>query len=330
MKSEDAPLLEALAPFPRPADFLGARRDKQGRRLPQAIAHRGYKAEHPENTLAAFAGAVEVGAHAIETDIHLSKDGVVVLSHDATLKRCFGRDEKIIECDWEFLSKLRTKKAPHEPMPRLLDLLEYLASPERAHIWLMLDIKASLDHRCSCVATLTTIEAVPRSPGYPWQGRIVLGCWVADYLPLCHTYLPDFPITHIGFSITYARQFLKVPNVSFNLLQKVLMGPCGAGFLRDARAADRAVFVWTVNEDDLMRWSIRKDVDGVITDNPKRFLEICDGYDEQAGSTWLGPVTYLDMLRIHVLAFVFSLLLRWRYGFRISKRWTVPSAEGGR
>src|SRR5690242_13566704 len=52
------------------------------RRLPQCIAHRGYKAENPENTMQAFKAAVEKGrAHAIETDIHLTKDNVVVLSH---------------------------------------------------------------------------------------------------------------------------------------------------------------------------------------------------------------------------------------------------------
>lgn len=49
--------------------------------VPQAVAHRGYKASYPENTMGAFRGAVEVGAHAIETDLHLSKDGVVVISH---------------------------------------------------------------------------------------------------------------------------------------------------------------------------------------------------------------------------------------------------------
>lgn len=49
--------------------------------FPQAIAHRGYKAEYPENTMGAFRGAIEVGAHAIETDLHLSKDDVVVISH---------------------------------------------------------------------------------------------------------------------------------------------------------------------------------------------------------------------------------------------------------
>lgn len=49
--------------------------------VPQAIAHRGYKAKFPENTMGAFRGAIEVGAHAIETDLHLSKDDVVVISH---------------------------------------------------------------------------------------------------------------------------------------------------------------------------------------------------------------------------------------------------------
>lgn len=54
---------------------------------PQAIAHRGYKAEFPENSMGAFKGAVEVGAHAIETDLHLSRDGVVVLSHVRNQRR---------------------------------------------------------------------------------------------------------------------------------------------------------------------------------------------------------------------------------------------------
>jgi glycerophosphoryl diester phosphodiesterase len=63
------------------ASFACARKDASGNQRPQAIAHRGYKAKFPENTLGAFKGAVDVGADALETDIHLSKDGVVVLSH---------------------------------------------------------------------------------------------------------------------------------------------------------------------------------------------------------------------------------------------------------
>ena len=69
------------------ADWVWAREDKHGRHFPQTISHRGFKAKHPENTMKAFEGAVEVGTHAIETDIHLSKDNVVVLSHARRLPK---------------------------------------------------------------------------------------------------------------------------------------------------------------------------------------------------------------------------------------------------
>jgi len=52
------------------------------RASPIIYAHRGASKELPENTLAAFARALEVGADAIETDAHLTKDGRVVLAHD--------------------------------------------------------------------------------------------------------------------------------------------------------------------------------------------------------------------------------------------------------
>lgn len=58
------------------------------------------------------------------------------------MKRCYGVDEYIINCDWEYLSTLRTLRAPHARMPRLIDLLEYLASPGLEDVWILLDIKA--------------------------------------------------------------------------------------------------------------------------------------------------------------------------------------------
>ncbi len=73
------------------ASWTFARKQTSSEKLPQAIAHRGYKAKHPENTMGAFRGAVNANAHAIETDVHLTKDDVVVLSHASTiyaLARC--------------------------------------------------------------------------------------------------------------------------------------------------------------------------------------------------------------------------------------------------
>lgn len=262
------------------AHWTWARKDRNGRTFPQAIAHRGYKAAHPENTLKAFQGAVEVGAHAIETDIHLTKDHVVVLSHDGDLKRCFGRKEKIIDCNWDFISQLRTIKAPHEPMPRLVELLRYVAQPGLEDIWILLDIKMDNDADDVMRLIQRTIDSVPANPSRSWEDRIVLGVWAVKFLPLCQAYLPGFPISHIGFSTCYARQFLKVENCSFNMLQKVLLGPIGANFMKDVRKAGRQLFVWTVNDENLMKWSIQRRVDGVITDDPKKFKEVCDNYGD--------------------------------------------------
>ncbi|KAF1815629.1 tubulin-domain-containing protein [Eremomyces bilateralis CBS 781.70] len=238
------------------ANFTKARKLKGGERLPQAVAHRGYKAKYPENTMGAFEGAVKVGAHAIETDVHLSKDGVVVLTHDANLKRCFGREEKVVDCTWEELSTLRTVREPHSPMPRLLDLLRYLAQPELDDIWVLLDIK--LDNKGDDIMRLIaeTIAEVETRSGRTWNERIVLGCWTAHYVPLCNEYLSGFPITHIGFSTVYAQQFFSVPNVSFNMMHQILLGPRGKAFLQKSRRLNRPVFDWTVNNEEMMRWSI--------------------------------------------------------------------------
>ena len=54
---------------------------------PLIIAHRGDSAHRPENTLAAFAGALEVGADLVEFDVQLTRDGQVVVIHDPTVDR---------------------------------------------------------------------------------------------------------------------------------------------------------------------------------------------------------------------------------------------------
>ncbi|GAB7347658.1 hypothetical protein MBLNU459_g4524t1 [Dothideomycetes sp. NU459] len=291
-------------------------RGKHGERLPQAIAHRGYKVKFPENTMGAFAGAVDVGAHAIETDVHITKDDVVVLSHDATLKRCFGRPEKLIDCDWSFVSTLTTLKEPHQRMPRLFDLLEYLARPENEEIWLLLDIKMDNDPDDIMRLIASTIASVAPSSNRPWQSRVVLGCWAAKYLSLASHYLPGFPISHIGFSTAYARQFLSVPNVSFNMLLPILMAYGGKKFIADCAAAKRPVFAWTVNDEEKMEWCIRSKIDGVLTDDPKLFLEVCKRYDSNSEPQRLSWRVWFDVLKIWLLALVFGILWRNRFAMK--------------
>ncbi|MGH0053533.1 MAG: glycerophosphodiester phosphodiesterase, partial [Sphaerochaetaceae bacterium] len=55
--------------------------------MPRVVAHRGDSAHFPENTLSAFQSACRLGVDVIETDVHLSKDGKIVIWHDPTLDR---------------------------------------------------------------------------------------------------------------------------------------------------------------------------------------------------------------------------------------------------
>lgn len=61
-------------------------------------------------------------------------------TQDATLKRCFGIDKRLLDCDWDFVKTVRSIAPPHEPIARLEELLEYLAA-EAQQTWVLLDIK---------------------------------------------------------------------------------------------------------------------------------------------------------------------------------------------
>ena len=63
------------------ASWTLAKKGPDGKKMPQIIGHRGFKARYPENTLLAFKAAIDAGAQALETDVHITKDGQVVLSH---------------------------------------------------------------------------------------------------------------------------------------------------------------------------------------------------------------------------------------------------------
>ena len=159
-----------------------------------------------------------------------------------------------------------------------------------------------------------TIQSVAPNPLKPWNQRIVLGCWAVKFVPLCADHLPTFPITYIGFSIPYARKFLSVPNVSFNMLQKALMLPYfGARFIRDVKAKGRPLYVWTVNEPEMMRWCIKRELDGVITDDPKRFLEVCDEWERGKRDVDTSWGQWMMIAWTNFMVLIFGTIFWWKY-----------------
>ncbi|KAI1761644.1 PLC-like phosphodiesterase [Hypoxylon sp. FL1150] len=165
----------------------------------QAISHRGYKAASPENTMAAFRGAADVGADAIETDLCICRK---------TASSC---------CRMT----LRTLREPKGPIPRLVDLLAYLNEPGREHLWLFLDIKTDDDstRMLSCLAA--AIASI--SPTRPWNQRIILGSWDANWLRACLRFLPEFPVAITAFSPEFAAARLSVPQSELQPVQHLLL-----------------------------------------------------------------------------------------------------------
>ena len=106
--------------------------------------HRGNPAEFPENTMESFRSAVELGVDMIETDIHLTKDNVLVLMHDDDVKRTTDGEGLISEKTYEELKKLNagTKEQPAS-VPTLREFLEYSAA--KPNLLLNLEIKVYLN-----------------------------------------------------------------------------------------------------------------------------------------------------------------------------------------
>jgi hypothetical protein len=82
-----------------------------------------------------------------------------------------------VDLDWDEVKQLETLASPKQHMPRLKDLLEYLAKPGMEHIWVLLDIK--LDNNADDVMRLIaeTIKSVSPAEKRAWKDRIVLGIW---------------------------------------------------------------------------------------------------------------------------------------------------------
>src|SRR5690349_10518079 len=85
------------------------------------MAHRGFSLDGLENTMTAFAAAVDLGLHYVETDVHATRDGVVVAFHDTVLDRVSDHRGAIADLTWADLRTVRVGGA--EVVPRLADLL---------------------------------------------------------------------------------------------------------------------------------------------------------------------------------------------------------------
>ena len=98
----------------------------------KGIAHRGYMAKYPENTLSSFDAACRLSFSLVEMDVHLSKDGVPIVMHDATLKRTCGVEGYVKDYTVAELKQFRVLET--ETIPTLEEALRCIKGRSTALI----------------------------------------------------------------------------------------------------------------------------------------------------------------------------------------------------
>jgi glycerophosphoryl diester phosphodiesterase len=247
-------------------------------RVPRLYAHRGASHELPENTIAAFQRAIDVGADAIETDAHLTKDGHVVLSHDATGARMCGTAVPIADVT---LDELRAwdaggghrvptleealaafpgvpfnvdAKSLHPAMvPRIVDVVHRMKAEDRT-------LLASFDS-----SNLRRIRAL----GY--RGRTGLG--QSEVVRLLA--LPTRALRYALLRLRGAAAQIPYRHFGFDLGTRAVIEKCHALGLE--------VHYWTVNDAPLATRLLDLGADAVMTDDPRAIAPVLRAWREAHG-----------------------------------------------
>jgi glycerophosphoryl diester phosphodiesterase len=226
---------------------------------PIAFAHRGGGLEAEENTMPAFENAARLGYSHVELDVHATRDGVVVIHHDDTLKRMAGDPRPIAALDWQDLRTIRTREGV--PIPRLDELLS--AFP-RLNVNIEPKSEAALEPLADVIRRADAIDRIcigafePNHTLRMWQ---LLGdrlCWSPAHADVTRLWLAGWglPVAVGSFPVVQIpTHFHGVPVVT-------------PRFLRAAHQRGIQVHVWTVDEEAEMERLVRLGVDGIMTDRP--------------------------------------------------------------
>ena len=229
---------------------------------PRILAHRGLALNAPENTVLAFRHALENGATHLETDVHVSRDGVAVLSHDARL----ALPELDIHLEELRIAELqRIDLGFGQSFASLADALD--AFPEARF---NLDVKSE----DAVAATAAAVRAAGATD------RVLVTSFSEERRRRTVRLLPGVASSASAPVVAQAVLAARLGNTA--LLRRVLSG-CVAvqvpetasvlhvvtpHFVRSVHSVGVEVHVWTVNDPATMERLLDTGVDGLVTDRP--------------------------------------------------------------
>ena len=243
-------------------------------------AHRGASTCRPENTLEAFAAAIEQGADAIELDVHLTKDGEIVVAHDARLERVSNGTGYINDHTLEELKSLNFgKPLPDGPVCRIPTLSEVFSLVKPSGHFVNVELK-------------TTERLYPDLPAklLALAGEYAMGERVI-YSSFNHYSLKEIktrdPKARIGLLYELA---MVDPWVYANYVGADAIHPHYFVIAALPETVERChehgveVNVWTVDDPEAVKLMLKLAVDGIITNKPETAVACRVQYKEEANA----------------------------------------------
>lgn len=245
------------------------------------IGHRGARGVAPENTLPAIVHGIEVGADAIELDVHSTRDGVIVVIHDPTLERTTDGEGQVAD---HTLSEIKQLDAGFHYTPDA-----GLTYPFRGQGVRIPTLDEALD-AISDLPVIVEVKSVDAGValakwlrGRPVAERIALGGFERRFVEPAADLVRWRSATEeeLGRFVLLGKVGLGRP---FAPRADALMVPekhrgirvVSRGLIRRCHSLGIGVYVWTVNQPDDMRRLLAWGVDGLISDYPailRRVLE---------------------------------------------------------
>jgi glycerophosphoryl diester phosphodiesterase len=233
------------------------------------IAHRGASGRAPENTHAAFAAALALGARAIELDVQLSADGELVVIHDETLDRTTDGTGPVGDRTAAELVRLDAgawfgPEYRGERIPRLADVLAQLGAHPGGPPLLNVEVKSARDHG-AIEPKLAALVAAEDAAAW-----VVCSSFHWAMLRALRAAAPWARLGVLCDEDPRPRGLAVAAEVG---AEAVIPGRrwVDAGVVAAAHARGYAVWVWTVNEPGEMRRLAALGVDAVFSDFPERF-----------------------------------------------------------
>jgi glycerophosphoryl diester phosphodiesterase len=270
--SRASTLLAALA-------LCGCATPDAGRKpVPVVIAHRGASAKAPENTLAAFRRARDMGADYFELDCMLSADGAIIVIHDDTVDRTTNGKGAVASMDLAALRQLdagswKDGRYAGERLPTLDEALAVAGGSTGV----VIEIKTGEDAAAASALELTEkVVALVRERQA--QQQVI----VQSFSPACcataKRLAPDLCVALLSGAKQEEEDAWKGACRWVEEFHLDGLNLSGEGFsperLAAVHAAGRTMAIWTVNDPDAMRALAQSGVDGIITDRPDVCLEV--------------------------------------------------------